>query len=153
MCGINGFNWQDENLIKKMNTKIAHRGPDNEGIFLSPEISLGHNRLSIIDLSERAHQPMTTTDGRYTIVYNGELYNFKDIKTELREFNFFSDSDTEVILYAFAKWGAGCLQKFNGIFSFAIWSRDKKELFLARDQFGVKPLYYYHQNGKFIFSS
>lgn len=153
MCGINGFNWQGENLIKSMNTKIAHRGPDDEGVFLSPEISLGHRRLSIIDLSPAGHQPMKTPDGRYAIVYNGELYNFKEIKAELKEFDFFSSSDTEVVLYAFAKWGAECLKKFNGIFSFAIWDAKKKELFLARDQFGVKPLYYFYKNGKFIFSS
>lgn len=140
-------------MIKRMNKKIAHRGPDDEGVFLSPEISLGHRRLSIIDLSSAAHQPMKTPDGRYTIVYNGELYNFKEIKAELKEFNFFSSSDTEVVLYAFAKWGPGCLEKFDGIFSFAIWDAEKKELFLARDQFGVKPLYYFHKNGKFIFSS
>lgn len=153
MCGINGFNWQDEDAIKKMNTKIAHRGPDDEGVFLSPEISLGHRRLSIIDLSPAGHQPMRTADGRYAIIYNGELYNFKEIKTELKEFDFFSNSDTEAVLYAFAKWGSGCLEKFNGIFSFAVWDAQKKELFLARDQFGVKPLYYYFENGKFIFSS
>lgn len=153
MCGINGFNWQDENLIKSMNTKIAHRGPDDDGVFMLPEISLGHRRLSIIDLSSAAHQPMKTPDGRYAIVYNGELYNFKEIKAELKEFNFFSNSDTEVILYAFAKWGVDCLKKFNGIFAFAIWDADKKELFLARDQFGIKPLYYFYKNGKFIFSS
>lgn len=153
MCGINGFNWQNENLIKKMNTKIAHRGPDDDGVLLSPEISLGHRRLSIIDLSQAGHQPMKTPDGRYAIVYNGELYNFKEIKTELKEFSFFSSSDTEAVLYAFAKWGADCLKKFNGIFSFAVWDAQKKELFLARDQFGVKPLYYFFKNGKFIFSS
>lgn len=153
MCGINGFNWQDEDAIKKMNTKIAHRGPDDDGVFLSSEISLGHRRLSIIDLSSAGHQPMQSADGRYVIVYNGELYNFKEIKAELKEFNFFSNSDTEAVLYAFAKWGPECLKKFNGIFAFAVWDAQKKELFLARDGFGVKPLYYYFENGKFIFSS
>ena len=83
MCGINGFNWRDENLIQRMNTKIAHRGPDDEGVFVDENISLGHRRLSIIDLSQAAHQPMITPDGRYTIVYNGELYNFKELKKEL----------------------------------------------------------------------
>lgn len=153
MCGINGFNWQDENLIKSMNTKIAHRGPDDTGIFLSPGISFGHNRLSIIDLSSAAHQPMESLNGRYAITYNGELYNFKEIKTELSEYKFISNSDTEVILYAFIKWGSACLEKFNGIFSFAIWDKEKQELFMARDQFGIKPFYYYFKNGKFIFSS
>ncbi|MCG2694408.1 asparagine synthase (glutamine-hydrolyzing) [Candidatus Parcubacteria bacterium] len=153
MCGINGFNWRDENLIKKMNTKIAHRGPDGDGIFLDEDISFGHRRLAIIDLSERAAQPMTSANGRFVIIYNGELYNFKEIKKELSEFNFKSDSDTEVVLYSFIKWGKEALKRFNGIFSFAIWDRDKEELFLARDQFGVKPLYYWHKNGRFIFSS
>jgi asparagine synthase (glutamine-hydrolysing) len=153
MCGINGFNFEDKVLIEKMNAKIAHRGPDDSGVFLSSGISLGHNRLSIIDLSSAAHQPMESRDGRYIIVYNGELYNFKEIKAELGEYEFFSNSDTEVILCAYAKWGVKCLQKFNGIFSFAIWDKEKKELFLARDQFGVKPLYYYYEGGKFIFSS
>ena len=153
MCGINGFNWRDEDLIKKMNTKITHRGPDGGGIFLDENISLGHRRLAIIDLSDKASQPMKSADGRFVITYNGELYNFKEIKKELLEFNFKSDSDTEVVLYSFIKWGEDALKKFNGIFSFAIWDKQKKELFLARDQSGVKPLYYWHNNRKFIFSS
>ena len=162
MCGINGFNFRDEELIQKMNTKIAHRGPDDAGVFVGENISLGHRRLSIIDLSQMAHQPMTTPDGRFTVIYNGELYNFKELKKELvedpelgrrGEFNFKSNSDTEVVLYAYKKWGKECLNFFNGIFSFAIWDNQEKELFLARDQFGVKPLYYYHKDGKFVFSS
>jgi len=154
MCGINGFNWQDENLIKRMNTKIVHRGPDGEGVFLAPEISLGHRRLAIIDLSPRASQPMTDYGGRFTIVYNGEIYNFKEIKGELsNEFNFKSDSDTEVLLCAYKKWGKEFLSRLNGIFAFAIWDNEKKELFLARDRIGVKPLYYFYDGKKFIFSS
>ena len=131
MCGINGFNFRDEELIQRMNTKIAHRGPDDAGIFLDENISFGHQRLSIIDLSERAHQPMQIDGGRYTIVYNGELYNFKELKKELGEFNFKSNSDTEVVLYAYKKWGKECLNFFNGIFSFAIWDNQERELFLA----------------------
>ncbi|MFA5133284.1 MAG: asparagine synthase (glutamine-hydrolyzing) [Patescibacteria group bacterium] len=154
MCGINGFNWQDENLVKKMNTKIAHRGPDDEGSFVAPNISLGQRRLSIIDLSLRGHQPMHTADKRYSIVFNGEIYNFFEIKERLKgKYNFSSDSDTEVVLYSFAEWGALCLEKFNGIFAFAIWDNLEQKLFLARDRAGVKPLYYYYDGKRFIFSS
>lgn len=154
MCGISGFNFEDKEAIEKMNTKIAHRGPDAAGIFVSPGISLGHRRLSIIDLSQAANQPMESTDGRYVIVYNGELYNFFDLKKELSgKYEFKTASDTEVVLASFIAWGADCLAKFNGIFAFAIWDKKKQELFLARDRFGVKPLYYYYGGGKFIFAS
>ena len=157
MCGINGFNFSDEELIKKMNNKVKHRGPDDSGFWVDPSassgssMSLGHQRLSIIDLSERGHQPMQ--DDKAVIVFNGEIYNFKEIKKELTNYNFKSNSDTEVILASYQKWGKDCLQKFNGIFSFAIWDKEKKELFLARDRIGVKPLYYYYNSNKLIFSS
>lgn len=154
MCAINGFNFRDENLILKMNVATRHRGPDGTGIFLSDGISLGHNRLSIIDLSEAATQPMKNADGNLIIVFNGEIYNFQDIKKELGgSYNFKTFSDTEVILAAYQKWGAACVEKFNGIFAFAVWNKIKQELFLARDQMGVKPLYYFWDSRKFIFSS
>ena len=154
MCGINGFNWKDEGLIKTMNQKLAHRGPDDEGILLLPKISLGHKRLSIIDLSARAHQPMQDIDKRYSIVYNGELYNFREIREQLKnKYTFISDSDTEVILYSFIEWGKDCLDRFNGIFAFAIWDNYTDELFIARDHVGIKPLYYYFDGKQFIFSS
>ncbi|MBU4331849.1 asparagine synthase (glutamine-hydrolyzing) [Patescibacteria group bacterium] len=170
MCGINGFNFKDEKLIQKMNEQVKHRGPDDSGFWVDDGISLGHQRLSIIDLSERGHQPMIwlgqgiqptqATGGRLgpltqslAIVFNGEIYNFKEIKKELSDYQFKSESDTEVILAAYDKWGKECLQKLNGIFAFAIWDKEKKELFLARDRVGVKPLYYYFKNDKFIFSS
>lgn len=155
MCGINGFNFSNQNLIEKMNEKIEYRGPDDTGIFIDNEISLGHNRLSIIDLSKLGHQPMESNDKNYIIIYNGELYNFKEIKKDLENngFNFHSNTDTEVILNAYIYYGKRCLQKFNGIFAFAIWDKKNKELFIVRDHFGVKPLFYYFKDNKFIFSS
>lgn len=150
MCAINGFSFKNSELIQKMNSVTQHRGPDDTGVFLSEHISFGHNRLSIIDLSQKAHQPMVK-DG-LTIIFNGEIYNFKEIRRELN-INFTSNSDTEVILESFRKWGKDCVKKFNGIFAFAIWNEDTQELFLARDHVGVKPLYYFHDNQQFIFSS
>jgi len=154
MCAINGFNFKDEKLILKMNLVTRHRGPDGTGIFLDEKISLGHNRLSIIDLSEAASQPMFSPDGNLAIIFNGEIYNFSEIKKELKDFyQFKTHSDTEVILAAYKKWGAEAVKKFNGIFTFAIWDKTKEELFLARDHVGLKPLYYFLDAGKFIFSS
>lgn len=155
MCGINGFNFSDEKLILQMNKSIHHRGPDDSGYFLDKGISFGHNRLSIIDLSVKGHQPMFSRDGRYVIIYNGELYNFVEIKKDLENkgIKFISASDTEVILSAFIVYGIGCLQKFNGIFSFAIWDKKEDRLFAARDPFGIKPFFYYYQNNQLIFSS
>ena len=136
-----------------MNAVTSHRGPDGTGVFVDEGVTLGHNRLAIIDLSPAGAQPMTSSDKKLVIIYNGELYNFKDIKKEIGNYAWKSESDTEVILAAYQKWGSDCVKKFNGIFAFAIWDKQKRELFLARDQMGIKPLYYYHQNGKFIFSS
>ena len=153
MCGISGFNWQDEALIKRMNETTHHRGPDATGIFLANEISLGNNRLSIIDLDPSANQPMQSTDGRYVIVYNGEIYNFKELRKELAGYPFRTKSDTEVIIASYMFWGEKCVERFNGMFAFAIWDKQKHELFLARDHVGIKPLYYYHDDTCFIFSS
>ncbi|KKT29481.1 asparagine synthase (glutamine-hydrolyzing) [Candidatus Giovannonibacteria bacterium RIFCSPLOWO2_12_FULL_44_25] len=154
MCAINGFNFKDEGLILKMNLATRHRGPDGAGIFLDDKISLGHNRLSIIDLSDAAKQPMESGDERLIIVFNGEIYNFKELKKELANFyNFKTLSDTEVILAAYKKWGPEAVKKLNGIFAFAIWDKEKRELFLARDPIGVKPLYYFLGQNKFVFSS
>lgn len=153
MCSINGFNFKDENLVLKMNKITSHRGPDGTGIFCDDGISLGHNRLSIIDLSDAASQPMASFDGKLIIVFNGEIYNFKELKKELSGYPFKTNSDTEVILAAYQKWGKNCIKKFNGIFAFAIWDKIKKELFIARDHIGVKPLYYFWDGDKFIFSS
>ena len=155
MCGINGFNFTAPEHLRAMNQKTKHRGPDDGGDFFSRQWSLGHNRLSIIDLSPLGHQPMVSADGRYVIVFNGEIYNYLELRTELEQcgYTFKSQSDTEVLLYAFIAWREKVLARLNGIFAFAILNTVTEELFLARDRFGVKPLYYYYQDKKFIFSS
>lgn len=153
MCSINGFNFKDEALIARMNKATQHRGPDGVGVFYDNAISLGHNRLSIIDLSHAGKQPMLSKSGRYVIILNGEIYNYREIKKELSGYSFKSSSDTEVVLAAYERWGNDCVKKLNGIFAFAIWDSQEKELFLARDPFGVKPLYYFWDGKRFIFSS
>ena len=167
MCGINGIlNFRDTNrskeLIGKMNDRLSHRGPDDEGTFVDEGIALGHRRLSIIDLSSAGHQPMFSHDGRYAIIYNGELYNFKELKFDLQRaesgsgssaYLFKTNSDTEVILAAFARWGKDCLHRFKGMFAFAIWDTLDKKILIARDRLGIKPLYYYKQDDLLIFSS
>lgn len=159
MCGIAGIiNWEhspDRASLDKMCKKLTHRGPDDFGIISLANIALGHRRLSIIDLTSNAHQPMASKDGRYYIVYNGEVYNFKELREELKQEGiiFKSASDTEVVLYSYIRWGSKCLNKFNGMFSFAIWDDKRRELFLARDRFGKKPLYYYYDHNNFIFAS
>lgn len=158
MCGINGFTFRDEQLIRQMNDRIKHRGPDGDGVFVDDSVSLGHRRLSIIDLSEKGAQPMFTPDRTKVLVFNGEIYNFQSLREELKKhgYQFHSDTDSEVILYAYELYGRDCVKHFNGIFAFAIWDQKKQELFLARDHVGVKPLYYYwnpEQNERFIFSS
>jgi len=135
-----------------MNAALAHRGPDDDGVFEEEGIALGHRRLSIIDLSSDGHQPMNYAN-RFTIVYNGELYNFRELKKELSEITFKTNSDTEVILAAYAKWGENCLKHFNGMFAFAIYDQSNQELFIARDRLGIKPLYYSQINEQLIFSS
>ena len=154
MCAINGFNFAAPDIIRQMNARTNHRGPDQTNVLVEEGISLGHNRLSIIDLSVAAGMPMESHDGRYVIVYNGELYNYLALRDELAAgYPFRTASDTEVILAAYARWGVGALERFNGMFAFAVWDRQKKELTVARDQAGIKPLYYYWQDGRFIFSS
>mgnify|MGYP001038370886 CR=1 FL=1 len=155
MCGINGFNFQDQDLINAMVKKTNHRGPDDSGIFSDANISLGHNRLSIIDLSLAGHQPMISPDNNLVIIYNGEIYNFQEIKKELEAKGriFKSKTDTEVILLGFQEWGVKVFEKLNGIFALAIWDKKNEALYLARDPYGVKPLYYFWQNNKLIFSS
>ncbi len=153
MCAINGFNFKDEDLIHKMNQITKHRGPDGSGVFLDDEISLGHNRLSILDVRSVAGQPMSSFDNNEIIIFNGEIYNFKELKTELQNYPFKTEGDTEVILAAYKKWGEECVKKFNGIFAFAIWNKEKRELFLARDHIGIKPFYYFWDGGRLIFSS
>lgn len=154
MCAINGFNFENKELAEKMNKATSHRGPDGTGVFVDSGISFGHNRLSIIDLSEAAGQPMTNQDGNLIIIFNGEIYNFHELKEELKSsYLFKTKSDTEVILAAYQKWGEDCVSRLNGMFALAIWDKLKKKLFLARDHFGIKPLYYFWDGKKFIFSS
>lgn len=158
MCGIVGFfNCGSYYNIKKATEIVSHRGPDNEGIkwFDETNSGLGHRRLSIIDLSTLGNQPMSSSDNKLWIVFNGEIYNYKQIKEELINYGycFRSDSDTEVILVAYQHWGEKCLQKFNGIFGFIIYEPAKNNIFIARDRIGVKPLYYYYENNSLIVAS
>lgn len=159
MCGINGiFGLENltgsaNDIIKKMNDALAHRGPDATGIALCDNLILGHRRLSIIDLSPESNQPMIGLNNQYTIVYNGELYNYNDLKTQLKDYPFKTKSDTEVILAAYHKWGYDCVNHFNGMWAFALWDNNRKELFISRDRLGVKPLYYYKNDRGVIFSS
>ncbi|HZV69775.1 MAG TPA: asparagine synthase (glutamine-hydrolyzing) [Saprospiraceae bacterium] len=158
MCGIAGIiNIGHEKLkktaIQAMTDAIAHRGPDAEGIFVNKKIALGHRRLSIIDLSETANQPMADFSGRYIIIFNGEIYNYLEIKADLPSYPFRTQSDSEVILAAFSKWGPDCLSRINGMFAFAIWDKDEESLFVARDRLGKKPFYYYLSAEHFVFSS
>lgn len=160
MCGIAGkIHWESKSeteTVLKMCDKMAHRGPDDSGIACLDSATLGHRRLSIIDLSPRASQPMFSLDKRYYITYNGEVYNFQDLRKNLEAegFKFRTTSDTEVVLYAFIHWGDKCLDKFNGMFAFAIWDTMQRTLFLARDRFGKKPLYYYKSpSGSVTFAS
>lgn len=155
MCGICGFTYRDESLIGKMTDSLRHRGPDDEGVYVNDYVSLGHRRLSILDLSPAGHQPMSAAKGRFTVVHNGEIYNFMEVRRELESkgYSFKSRSDTEVILYAYEEWGRACLERFRGMFAFALWDKLKKELFIARDRLGIKPLYYMHKEGKLFFAS
>ena len=144
ICGIAGRGIEDVRpALERMVAALRHRGPDGEGAVYLPECALGHTRLSIIDL-EGGAQPMADIAGRYYITFNGEIYNYKELREELlREgYRFRTSSDTEVVLSSFARWGAGCLDRFRGMFAFAIWDREEKRLFAGRDLFGEKPLYY-----------
>ncbi len=154
MCAINGTTKNDKELVLKMNKAIEHRGPDGTSIYESDGVTLGHNRLAIIDLSNNAAQPMQSSDGRYVIVFNGEIYNYRELKKSLSgTTNWQSESDTEVLLAAYKEWKEGMFEKLRGIFTFAIWDKQEKSLLLARDQMGVKPLYYASKEGSLLFSS
>lgn len=155
MCGINGFNFNNQSLIEKMNQRLCHRGPDQKGFFVGENISLGQTRLSIIDLSEKGKPPIFNEDKSMVIIANGEIYNFQKIREDLikKGHSFYSRTDTETTLHAYEEYGPKCLELLNGIFAFAIWDKRKNELFLARDRLGVKPIYYYWQNNQLIFSS
>lgn len=155
MCGISGFNWFDKSLIKEMCKLISHRGPDQEGYYTDKKVSLGHKRLSIIDLSDKGRQPMFSKDNRYIIVFNGEIYNYKEIKENLenKKYVFNTDSDTEVLLYAFEEYKEKCLNFLEGMFAFCVYDTKTDSYFIARDKLGIKPLYYFINQNKLAFSS
>lgn len=155
MCGIAGYVGNgDKKTLVAMLQSISHRGPDDNGIFIDGEIGLGHNRLSIIDLSSRGKQPMFDSEKTVCIVFNGEIYNFQDLRKQLEsKYSFKSKTDTEVLLYAYKEWGVRCLEKLNGMFSFVIYDKKKQLLFGARDRLGEKPLKYYLDRNIFAFAS
>lgn len=147
MCGLAAIfytkpNPTSDQAIRKMTDLLAHRGPDAEGFYMDETVALGHRRLSIIDLSPLGAQPMWDVEGRYVVVFNGEIYNYVELKAELSEYPFRSTSDTEVLLAGYATWGTDLFKKLNGIFAFAIYDKQEQHLCVARDRFGVKPLYY-----------
>lgn len=163
MCGINGIvckaSGEDrravEEAVRKMNRLLAHRGPDGEGLYSDDTITLGHRRLAIIDLSEHGAQPMASADGSVVLVFNGEIYNYLELREELEALGhaFKSQTDTEVLLSAYLQWGDSCVQRFNGMWAFALWDKRRKRLLLSRDRFGVKPLYYFEDEKSLVFSS
>lgn len=165
MCGIVGImrfdgGSIDEKRLTLMRDTMTHRGPDNGANYISPRgvspgVGLGHRRLSILDITTRGHQPMGSDDGRYRVVYNGEVYNFMEIREELKGkgYRFSSSTDTEVILNAYREWGDGVVKRISGMFAFGIWDEEERSLFIIRDPMGIKPLYYYYDKDCFIFAS
>jgi asparagine synthase (glutamine-hydrolysing) len=160
VCGIAGSLdlrdvRDDEEIVARMTDVLSHRGPDDAGLLVDPPVTLGHRRLSILDLSAAGHQPMASPDRRFWITFNGEIYNYVELAAELRTlgYRFRTTCDTEVLLAAYEHWGPGALRRLNGMFAFAIWDRHRRELFCARDRFGVKPFYYTTVDGRFRFAS
>ncbi len=154
MCGICGINWEDQQLVKQMTDSLVHRGPDEAAYYTDKGISLGMRRLAIIDLKKGLY-PVTNKNETLFLVFNGEIYNFPELKAELERkgYRFKTNTDAEVITHGYDAWGIKILDKLNGMFALALWDSRKKELILARDRFGEKPLYYYHKDGKFAFAS
>ena len=155
MCGIAGFIGKEKNMkktLKKMTDRIKHRGPDAEGFFIRGNVALGQRRLSIIDI-EGGLQPMFSKDGNYVVVFNGEIYNYQEIKKELKDYPWQTNSDTEVLLYGYQEWGSDLPKHLRGMFAFALYDIKEKTLFCARDHFGIKPFYYYQNKGSFLFAS
>ncbi len=160
MCGIAGIinfnNLKPEELqLRKMMSQIKHRGPDDEGVYIDKNIGLGFVRLSIIDMSYSGHQPKESLDGRYVVIFNGEIYNYIEIREQLAKegVKFQTATDTEVLLNSFIHWGEACLDKFNGMWAFVIYDKKENTIFASRDRFGIKPFYYIHQNNQFVFCS
>ncbi|HDQ16477.1 MAG TPA: DUF1933 domain-containing protein, partial [Bacteroidetes bacterium] len=161
MCGISGFlsfqatlSSEQKEALNLSLSCIEKRGPDNKGLFYTDNVGLGHTRLSIIDVSAKANQPFTDKSGRYTIILNGEIYNYKNLKTQyLKDVSLASDSDSEVLLYLYIKLGKKILDIINGFFAFAIYDSQEKRVFIARDRIGIKPLLYVQQDDFFCFAS
>lgn len=160
MCGVTGYLNKDgvpasSVVVQRMADALAHRGPDGEGTWVEGPVALGHRRLAIIDLTPTGAQPMRSADGRYVISYNGEIYNYRELRIELEAcgHRFHSTSDTEVMLEAFAEWGTRAIDRFNGMFALALWDRKEQRLLLARDRYGIKPLYYVELGGAILFGS
>ena len=160
MCGICGeFRFDqhavDRAVLERMNARLARRGPDDEGLFLRENVGFGHRRLAVIDLSHKSHQPMVDEELGLTLVFNGAIYNYRELRQQLQSkgYSFFSDGDTEVILKAYSEWGEHCPEHLNGMFAFVIWDQKRQQLFAARDRFGIKPLYYSLDQQRFRFAS
>src|ERR1051325_5851103 len=157
MCGIAGIvghGW-DRSQLEAMIAIQHHRGPDDNGVYVDPanHVGLGHNRLSILDLSNSGHQPMCNADKSRWIVFNGEIYNYRELRAKLADYPYKSLTDTEVILAAFERWGEACVEHFIGMFAFALWDDSSQSLFCARDRLGIKPFHYAWHNGCFLFAS
>jgi len=155
MCGIVGFNWQDEKKIRSLACLLEHRGPEQEGFHVQDGVSIGHKRLRILDLSEKARQPIYNEDATVCVSYNGEIYNFQSIRRTLEQtgHKFTSRTDSEVLVHAYEEWGTDLLERINGQFAFCIFDKEKNIFFIARDRLGIKPLYYYFDGKRFIFGS
>jgi asparagine synthase (glutamine-hydrolysing) len=160
MCGIAGVLDRDggpvpADVLKRMTEALAHRGPDGEGLYTDGAVGLGHRRLAVIDLSPAGHQPMVSPDGQHALVLNGEIYNHRELRADLERLGhgFHSRSDSEVLLHGYAQWGESVLDRLNGMFAFAVWDRRRRHLFLARDRYGIKPLYYTQVGDAFLFAS
>jgi asparagine synthase (glutamine-hydrolysing) len=160
MCGIAGqfcygSTLPDRALLETMSERLAHRGPDGQGVYIKGRTALAHRRLAIIDLTDDARQPLANEDGSLWLVYNGEIYNFVELRAELvaKGHTFRSKTDSEVILHAYEEWGTGCLSRLNGMWAFALWDEKKQQLFCTRDRFGIKPFYYTEAGGSFLFAS
>ena len=159
MCGIIGIYGEkvEEHRFREIRDVLSHRGPDAAGTYVDSDVPLiiGHRRLRIIDISENSDQPFTSEDGRYTLTYNGEIYNYREIRRELESCGekFSTDGDVEVVLRSFIRWGNRCVERFEGMFAFAVWDRYEQRLTIFRDRFGVKPLYWWKDDRKFIFAS
>lgn len=157
MCGIAGIIYFDRDAdlttIRQMTDCLSHRGPDSDGFYVKANIALGFRRLSIIDLSDAANQPLSDKQNRFHLIFNGELYNFQDVRNKIRDHDFVTTGDTEVLVEAYARWGMDCLSQFKGMFAFAIWDDREKELCIVRDRMGVKPVYFYIDDHCLVFAS